>query len=430
MELQDQPNLRVSDPAEAKSAIIKFNLNDEPERKDGVDDEQTDESTGKAKSTRLDAQFHTFIRNMTETSLFNVFIMTAIVLNAFAMALETDISLSELVGPDFFSVLDQIFLAIYTVEFIMKIYAEPKEYWRSFYNLFDFFVLVMSYVQEFMVIIDPTGQQNFGGLRILRALRSLRTLKTISFIRGLQVLVVALMDTIRKSVLNIVSLLLLMMLLFAIMGYYLFTYDIEINSEQDQINADLVYENWGNLGAAMLTLFTLVTVEGWTKLQARLDAYGFEYSRLYTVLFIVIGHFIFTNVFIGVIIMNISDATENFKKSQMNERQAALQNKKDFTLQRQHKYVSQMMERQKHGKYLNFQEMVKEFGLALSHDDYVMMADLCNNLLWMEMFMTSLDHMDNTMYRCQQLHFEIAHVLSSAMENKYRQRYGTADIEK
>jgi hypothetical protein len=68
------------------------------------------------------------------------------------------------------------------------------------------------------------------------------------------------MDTIRKSVVNIVALLLLMMLLFAIMGYYLFTYDIEINSVQEQIYADLVRESWGNLGSAMLSLFTFVTV--------------------------------------------------------------------------------------------------------------------------------------------------------------------------
>lgn len=55
-------------------------------------------------------------------------------------------------------------------------------------------------------------------------------------------------------------------------------------------------------------------VEGWTDLQDRLDSLGFAMgSRIYTILFIFLGHFIFTNVFVGVIIMNISEATETYQ---------------------------------------------------------------------------------------------------------------------
>ena len=61
---------------------------------------------------------------------------------------------------------------------------------------------------------------------------------------GLQVLVTALIDTIRKSVINIVALLLLTMFLFGIMGYYFFGY----REDGDK-------EHWGDLGRAMLTLF-------------------------------------------------------------------------------------------------------------------------------------------------------------------------------
>ena len=76
-----------------------------------------------------------------------------------------------------------------------------------------------------------------------------RTLRTISFIEGLQVLVIALIDTIRKSVLNVVILLVLLMIFFGVVGYYIFGYDE---------TGDL--EKWGDLSKAMLTLFTFVTV--------------------------------------------------------------------------------------------------------------------------------------------------------------------------
>ena len=64
-----------------------------------------------------------------------------------------------------------------------------------------------------------------------------------------KVLVTALLDTIRNSVLNVVLLLLLMMFLFAIMGYYFF--GCWEGSDK---------EHWGDLGSAMLTLFSYVTV--------------------------------------------------------------------------------------------------------------------------------------------------------------------------
>lgn len=77
-----------------------------------------------------------------------------------------------------------------------------------------------------------------------------RTLRTISFIEGLQVLVTALIDTIRHSVLNVVILLTMLMGFFAVVGYYIFGYEEETGDK----------EHWGNLSTAMLTLFTFVTV--------------------------------------------------------------------------------------------------------------------------------------------------------------------------
>ena len=69
------------------------------------------------------------------------------------------------------------------------------------------------------------------------------------FIDWSKVLVTALLDTLRKWVINIIILLLLIMFLFAIMGYYCFGY----RDDQDK-------ENWGTLARALLTLFSFVTV--------------------------------------------------------------------------------------------------------------------------------------------------------------------------
>ncbi|CAH1796922.1 unnamed protein product [Owenia fusiformis] len=374
-----------------------------------------DDKQQSSHDVRFDDNFHNYVTKITESTAFNAAIMTTIFCNALLMALETDMTMKQSYHNEFF-VLEEIFLSIYTIEFIMKVYAEPKGYWRSGYNLFDFLVLSISFLQDFLALFDA-DRSGLDSLRVLRALRTFRTLRSVSFIKGLQVLVTALIDTIRKSVVNIVMLLLLMMFLFGIMGYYLFGY----REDGDK-------EHFGHLGAAMLTLFTFVTVDGWTDLQDELDRRNMVGSRVYTISFIIVGHFIFTNVFIAVIIMNISEATENYKRDQIADREATVRHKKEFMMQRQHNEVKQMIEQQKKGDFSNFHDMVGEFQHTLRHNDCVMMTDLCTNLVWIETFVTSLEHMDNTTYRIQQLNFELSDMLTLHMENRLRQRYGFGEV--
>ena len=69
---------------------------------------------------RCDEKFHLYIRLMTESSAFNSFIMLTIFLNAITIALETDEGLKAEYGPTL-EALDHSFLAVYAVEFVMKV---------------------------------------------------------------------------------------------------------------------------------------------------------------------------------------------------------------------------------------------------------------------------------------------------------------------
>lgn len=70
---------------------------------------------------------------------------------------------------------------------------------------------------------------------------------------SMQVLVTALLDTIRKSFVNMVFLMALLIFIFGILGFYFFG----TGESGDK-------ENWGSLGSAMLTLFAFVTVSSLT----------------------------------------------------------------------------------------------------------------------------------------------------------------------
>ncbi|XP_041749355.1 cation channel sperm-associated protein 3 isoform X1 [Coregonus clupeaformis] len=347
-------------------------------------------------NVRKDIEFYDYIANITEKTLFDGMIMVTIILNALFMALETDYDLKyKLFG--FFEIADEFFMAIYTMEFLMKVYVNPGVYWKNGYNVFDAIILVISFVPMFANGGDSSAM---GTMRIVRAFRSLRVLKTVSFIRGLQALVVALFKTM-KSVVYVLGLMFLLMFIFAIIGYYYFG---------DPNTGDP--ENWGDLGCALFTLFSLVTVDGWTDLQQNLDDLGMDSSRIFTIVFILIGYFIFFNMFIGVVIMEIQHATKRFENEVQSEREASLVQKKHTIIQRQKHEIRKLIQSQTG----NFTKLVEQFNKSLRHTDYTVMEDLCTSMSFIDIYLTTLDHQDNTVDKLQQLLSEAILILSVLLE--------------
>ncbi|XP_071195875.1 cation channel sperm-associated protein 3-like [Salvelinus alpinus] len=353
-------------------------------------------ATASGSNVRKDTEFYDYIANITEKTLFDGMIMVTIILNALFMALETDYDLKyKLFG--FFEIADEFFMAIYTMEFLMKVYVNPAVYWKNGYNVFDAIILVISFVPMFA---DGGDSSAMGTMRIVRAFRSLRVLKTVSFIRGLQALVVALFKTM-KSVVYVLGLMFVLMFIFAIIGYYYFG---------DPNTGDP--ENWGDLGNALFTLFSLVTVDGWTDLQQNLDDLGMNYSRIFTIVFILIGYFVFFNMFIGVVIMEIQHATRRFENEVQSEREASLTQKKHAIIQRQKNEIRNLIQSQTG----NFTKLVEQFNKSLRHTDYTVMEDLSTSMSFIDIYLTTLDHQDTTTNKLQQLYSEAILILSDLLE--------------
>jgi hypothetical protein len=125
------------------------------------------------------------------TKLFDNISITVILVNSLVMMMDDPTS-----DPTpFFETMENVFLALYTIEMVMKILGfgfimAPNSYIRDPWNILDFVIVVSSYPALFQ---DPNqdseGSFNMGSLR---AFRVLRPLKTISSIKGLKVLMQAL----------------------------------------------------------------------------------------------------------------------------------------------------------------------------------------------------------------------------------------------
>ncbi len=214
---------------------------------------------------------------------FEYFIIAVIIANAILLGLETAPRLNSRYG-DLMHLGNQIALGVFIVEAIIKMLAHFPRSYRYFmdgWNIFDFLVIVFS-------LIPATGQFAM----ITRLARLLRVVRLISAIQDLRLIVAALVRSI-PSVIHVIMLMSIVVYIYAIMGYHLF-------HEHDP-------EHWRNLGISVLTLFNIITLEGWTEVMNRaMELHSLAW--IYFVSFVVIGTFVVINMFIAIIINNLDDA--------------------------------------------------------------------------------------------------------------------------
>ncbi len=223
-----------------------------------------------------------------ESPFFNNFIIVVIILNAVIIGLETYPSMAQYAG--WFNILHIAVITIFVLEALIKILAvapEYKKYFGDAWNLFDFCIVVVSF-------IPSVG--SFAS--IARTARLLRVMRLVSQFRDLRVVVGSLV----RSIPSVVSVLLLMFLLFyiyAIFGVHFF-------GVSDPLR-------WGSLGRAMLTLFTMVTLEGWDRLLYNALEVN-SLAWIYFVSFIIIGALMISNLFVGIILFNITNVKKSGEK--------------------------------------------------------------------------------------------------------------------
>lgn len=92
--------------------------------------------------------------------------MFIIGINAILIGFETSDAIKKVHGK-FFLALDDLFLSIYLIEFLIKVYADTKGYWKSAYNNFDFAILALSFLQILMSHLN-VDDNYLGVFRLLR----------------------------------------------------------------------------------------------------------------------------------------------------------------------------------------------------------------------------------------------------------------------
>lgn len=228
---------------------------------------------------------------VTTSNWFNFFIVSTIIINAITIGLETYQQFSNW-HPIFF-IINEIALLIFVVEAAMKITAKSPnylDYFKDSWNLFDFSIVVLAFIPAIGPLITIARTARL--LRVVRLLGQFKDLKLIvnSFIRSF------------PSVISVILLMAVIVYIYAVFGYYFFH---EIDPER-----------WGTLGLSALTLFSMITLEGWDRVMYTvLDQIPLAW--IYFVSFIIIGALMILNLFIGVMLYNITETREEADKQSL-----------------------------------------------------------------------------------------------------------------
>ena len=161
-------------------------------------------------------------------------ILLAICVSAALLALDSPIPSLALTSPDVIQISDYVFLAIFAVEFVVKILAyglfweHEQSYFRSLWNLLDFIILVSQ-------ILDVAGLIK---LKALRAIRVVRPLRLLNKIESLQLLLKAVQSS-TTDMMNVLLLWLFAFVIFSIMGVNLFAGSLLSCNDGDFVGPDL-----------------------------------------------------------------------------------------------------------------------------------------------------------------------------------------------
>ncbi len=224
-------------------------------------------------------------KRLAESVYFQNFIMAVIVANAVVLGLETSATAIQSHGALLMG-LNRLFQVIFVAEITIRLAAHWPRMGRFFtngWNIFDFVVVAAS-------LLPINGASATVG----RLLRLLRVTRLVSVSPGLR-LIVATMLTSIPSMGHVVMMLSLLVYIYAVLGYQFFH--------------AIDPAHWGTLYAASLSLFQIITLEGWAELQAIVLPEQ-PLAWLFFASFIVIGVFVVMNLFIAVVINNLESAKE------------------------------------------------------------------------------------------------------------------------
>ena len=206
-------------------------------------------------------------------------------------------------------VVNLVFLLIFTLEMTFKMVAfGPADYWRDNWAKLDVFVVFIGWVGHVanLFAVEFPGIQAIRSLRILRITMLLKTNKTLRSLFG--TLLMSL-----PPALNLTMLWMLVFFIYGVLGMqYFWDCAQQPGPEVGFLNAN---DNFKDIIHSMRFLFQISTGQDFMNAAYELENAGARYAFYYFGSFVVISIWMFSNLFVAVLLENfeINFTTENLE---------------------------------------------------------------------------------------------------------------------
>lgn len=207
------------------------------------------------------------------------FVVAVILLNAVVLGFETNRSLMSSDWGSALVLVDKLCLVVFIIEILAKLLAYRGSFFRSGWNVFDFFVVGIALVP------------GAGPWAVLRSLRVLRVLRLLTVVPALRKVVSAFLHAL-PGLGGVVIVMAIFLYTAAVLATNLFGAD---------------YPVWfGGLGRSLFSLFQILTLEGWADM-ARTIMEKHPWAPAFFIPFILIATFTVLNLFIGIIVSTMQE---------------------------------------------------------------------------------------------------------------------------
>ncbi|XP_073541121.1 voltage-dependent L-type calcium channel subunit alpha-1S [Phyllobates terribilis] len=259
-------------------------------------------------------QWHRLLRRksraLVKSRFFYWLVIIVILINTITIATEHHNQPDPLTSAQ--DIVNQVLLALFTMEMILKIYALGfQSYFMSLFNRFDCFVVCTGLLEILLVasnIMTPLG------ISVLRCIRLLRIFKITRYWTSLNNLVASLLNSVR-SIASLLLLLFLFMIIFALLGMQMF------GGKFDFEDTEIRRSTFDTFPQALITVFQILTGEDWNSVMYNgIMAYGGPsfpgmFICIYFIILFVCGNYILLNVFLAIAVDNLAEA-ENLTSAQ------------------------------------------------------------------------------------------------------------------
>uniref|UniRef100_A0A4X2LNV9 Sodium channel protein n=2 Tax=Vombatus ursinus TaxID=29139 RepID=A0A4X2LNV9_VOMUR len=271
-------------------------------------------------------KFQGYVFDLVTKDAFEITILVLICLNMMIIMVETDTESAYKSGILY--QINLVFIGLFAGECVLKLIGLRHHYFTVGWNIFDFVVVHISIAVILLTELTHTYFLTYGQMQVIRLIRCGRVLNFIKRTKGIGTLLSAMMLSL-PALLNIVLLLFLVMIIYAIIGMSQFAYVKKVAGINDMFN----FETFGN---SMLCLFQITTFAGWDGLIAPMlnkgppdcnpeklhpgiplkgDCGSPSLGIFYFVSYLIISFLLLVNMFIVVIFEIFNAVTEENAKS-------------------------------------------------------------------------------------------------------------------